>query len=320
MIPKIMTNKACLEAVFKGNIPDYPPHFELEFNLETEMFGMDTNTIEDKNYSSQQQLADAVGKRHIEVQTRLIEKIGYAAVPGLFYDERVEPIGAITDIRKALGDKALVFSYSEKVVYWMPTGSDIMDFVIMLFERPKEMHENARKKCQAGKELARQQVDAGVDFIVQNTDFGFNDGPFISPKHFQEFITPYMTEFVDYVHQLGVPVILHSDGDLNELLDQIYSTGVDGYQSVDPQGNMDIKLVREKFPDWILMGNVNCSMLQDVNEQEIRQSVKYCMDYGGVGKRYIFSTSNTIFKGMPPESYSIMLDAYQKIIEKHILS
>lgn len=29
----------------------------------------------------------------------------------------------------------------------------------------------------------------------------------------------------------------------------IFSTGVDGYQSIDPQGQMDIRKVREQFPD-----------------------------------------------------------------------
>lgn len=316
MGPKTMTNKACLEAVLKGSVPDYPPHFELLFQLEKEMFGLDYKLVESINYGTQRDMAVALEKFNIEVKQRLIDDIGWAAVPAWCYDERIDRFEAIKNTKKTLGDRALVFDFNGDGVFWMPTGGDIMDFVVMLFERPDEMHQKARQKCEDAKLLARQQVDAGVDFIVQNSDFGFNDGPFISPKHFQEFVTPYMMDFVVYVHELGVPVILHSDGDLNELLDQIYSTGVDGYQSVDPQGNMDIKLVREKFPDWILMGNVNCSMLQDINEQAIRQSVKYCMGHGGVGKRYIFSTSNTIFKGMPPESYRIMLDEYRDAIKK----
>ena len=61
------------------------------------------------------------------------------------------------------------------------------------------------------------------------------------------------------------------------------------------------------------MGNVACNMLQDAVEEEIRESVRYCMTHGGIGKPYIFSTSNCIFNGMPPESYKIMLDEYDSI-------
>ena len=116
------------------------------------------------------------------------------------------------------------------------------------------------------------------------------------------------------MHDHRLPVIMHSDGNLNVILDQIHATGVDGYQSVDPQGGMDIRGVREKFPDWILMGNVNCAMLQETDEPAIRESVRNCMRHGGVGKRYIFSTSNCIYPGMPPESYRIMLDEYRACI------
>ncbi len=42
-------------------------------------------------------------------------------------------------------------------------------------------------------------------------------------------------------------------------------------------------------------------------------AVRYCMDHGGIGKPYIFSTSNCIFDGMPCESYRIMLDEYRKL-------
>ena len=79
---------------------------------------------------------------------------------------------------------------------------------------------------------------------------------------------------------------------------------------------MDIKAVRQQYPDWILMGNVACNLLQDINAIKIRQLVQYCMEHGGMGKRYIFSTSNCIFEGMPPESYNVMLDEYQQIISE----
>ena len=74
---------------------------------------------------------------------------------------------------------------------------------------------------------------------------------------------------------------------------------------------MDIRAVREQYPDWLLMGNVECRMLQDGDDAQIRASVRYGMEHGGIGKRYIFSTSNCIFHGMPVHSYRTMFDEYQ---------
>lgn len=309
-------NKRLLETLLEGGIPEVPPHFELVFQLEEEYFKMSWNDIVEKGFASESQKIDAFVKYSAEMYAKVVDRFGWAAVPAPGGDcggFGVDFATGIKETKKAVGDKALVYSYSMTGVYWMPVGSDMMDFVVMLFERPKEMHEKARKKCEDAKLLAKIQKEAGADFIVQNTDFGFNDAPFISPKHFAEFCTPYMAEIIEYMHDIDIKVILHSDGNLNEILDQIYSTKVDGYQSVDPQGGMDIKKVRQMYPDWLLMGNVACNMLQDTNDESIRESVRYCMTYGGIGKKYIFSTSNCIFKSMPTQSYEIMLDEYHKL-------
>lgn len=303
------TNKNQLELILKGQTPSYPPHFELVFYLEKEYLGFDRNA-----YNSSLPDPSIGSDRDMEIKTLLVERFGWAAVFGCSMLTNVDRYKQTQRIKKELGHKTLLFDFNGDGVFWMPTGNELMDFVVKLFEQPKEMHQEAKQKLQRAKEMAVKQRDAGVDFIIQNSDFGFNSGPFISPDHFREFVTPYMTEFVSYVHGLGLPVILHSDGNINAILDQLYETGVDGFQSVDPQGHMDIKEVREKYPNWILMGNVACNLLQDVDDQQIRQSVRYCMEYGGIGKRYIFSTSNCIFEGMPPESYEIMLDEYHKLI------
>jgi uroporphyrinogen decarboxylase len=243
----------------------------------------------------------------LDVFRRLVDELGWAAVGGGSDPESIERTKA------ALGHKALVAAYEGDGVFWMPSGSDIMDFVVQLYERRDELHIEARQKCDKAKQSFKEATDAGADFFVLTYDFGFNNGPFVSPEQFRDVVTPYLTELVQTIHDLGKKAVLHSDGCLNQILDQIYSTGLDGYHSVDPQGHMDIKEVREQYPDWILMGNVACNMLQDMNEEKIRASVQYCMTHGGIGKPYIFSTSNCIFRGMPPESYRIMLDEYRRI-------
>ena len=294
-----MTSKQRLECVLNGQIPDVPPHWELVFQIEKEMFGMDPAAVAE---------ADR-GVFQVDVFHRLIDELGWAAVGGHWEAAQIDRC------QKALGHKALVAAFEGEGVFWMPTGGDMMDFVVRLFEQPEELHREARRKCDTAKQYFRQAVDVGADFFVLTYDFGYNDAPFVSPEQFKDIVTPYLAELVQSIHDLGKKAILHSDGCLNRVLDQIHGTGVDGYQSIDPQGHMDIKQVRERFPDWILMGNVACNMLQDTNEAQIRESVRYCMTHGGIGKPYIFSTSNCIFNGMPPESYRIMLDEYRRLCE-----
>lgn len=289
-----------MQCILDGGIPDVPPHWELVFQIEKEMFGMDPDSVQESDRQSFQ----------VDVYHRLIDEFDWAAVRG-GYDAH-----EIHRIKSDLGHKALIAAYEGSGVFWMPTGGDIMDFVVRLFEQPEELHAEARRKCDTAKTFFKQAVDAGADFFVLTYDFGFNDAPFVSPAQFADIVAPYLKELVETIHNLGRKAILHSDGCLTQILDQIHSTGIDGYQSIDPQGHMDIRQVRQRYPDWILMGNVACNMLQDVNEADIRASVRNCMTHGGIGSKYIFSTSNCIFKGMPPQSYRVMLDEYRRLCKR----
>jgi len=292
-----MTNKKSMELILDGQVPPKPPHWELEFQIEKAMFGMDRDSLTEADKESYR----------LDVLHRLVDELGWAAVGGGVDAD------SVARTKESLGHKALVAAYDGDGVFWMPTGDDMMGFAVRLHEHRDELHVEARQKCEKAKGFLKEAADAGADFFVLTYDFGFNDGPFVSPKDFGDLVAPYMTELVQTIHDLGKKAILHSDGCLTQILDQIHSTGVDGYQSVDPQGHMDIKKVREQYPDWILMGNVACNMLQDINEAKIRESVQYCMTHGGIGRPYIFSTSNCIFEGMPPESYRIMLDEYHRM-------
>ncbi len=264
-----MTNKDRLVQILNGEIPDCPPHFEIVFQLAKEYFNMDWHAVDDAVYGSESEHIRALEDFHIEVQLRLIETFDYAAV------QPPNSLEGIRNTKDVVGNRALVIPHDWDGVFWMPSGEEMMDFTEKLFYHPEDLHREARMKCDLAKERIRQQFDAGADLILLAYDFGYNQGPFISPDQFEEFIYPYLSEIVACVHDLGKKAILHSDGNINALLDLIHRTGVDGYQSVDPQGFMDIKAVRERFPDWIFMGNVNTGLMQFTDVEKIRESVRY---------------------------------------------
>ncbi len=308
-----MTNKDRLQTLLDGGIPDVPPTWELVFQIQETFFGMKPRSeVRDAQHASEEAKKDALWQYDFEVQERCVEELGWCAIRG-GYDP-----SEVAFHKKRIGDRALVVGYESEGIFYMPDGNTMMDFSVRLYEDPEGIQAEARQKCDRGKENFRRLVDSGADILLGTWDMGFNTQPFCSPEKFEEIVVPYLTELVDYAHELGRKLIVHSDGCLTPILDQIHGTGIDGYQSVDPQGQMDIKVVREKYPDWILMGNVACNMLQDTDDAKIRESVRYCMEHGGIGKPYIFSTSNCIFNGMPVESYKIMLDEYERLCRERL--
>lgn len=307
-----MNGKERISAVLDGRIPDKIPHFELDFQLEKEAFN-----ITRPSYSEIVNAGLSEKKLYLEQYfqkwEKIIERYDWAAiiVPTDFYgtfDGEVIPMA-----KERFGGRVAVYCANGEGTFWMPSGDRMMDFTVRLFEDLMSLHEEAKQKCDASIELAYRQINQGADFICINSDYGYNQGPFISPEMFADLVTPYLKQIVGAIHSMGKKAILHSDGDLRLILDQLVSTGLDGYQSIDPQGHMDIAEVRKSYPDLILMGNVQSSLLQETDDALIRQSVRYAIESAKPGGRYIFSTSNCIFNGMPLESYHIMLDEYEKL-------
>jgi len=303
-------NKAGMEILFEGGVPESPPTWELGFQIEKHFFGMDPDAVRNADYPTEEAKQLAWWEYRARVFETLVDELSWGAVRGGRSAEEIEVTA------KQIDGKALIAAYDDVGVFWMPTGGDIVDFAVRLFEQPEDLHREAREKCDRAKRFFKESLDAGADFFMLTYDFGFNDAPFVSPDQFAEFVAPYLKEVVAEIHDLGSHAIIHSDGCLHGILDQVHASGVDGYHSIDPQGQMDIREVREQFPDWILMGNVACNSLQDVDEEGIRRSVQYCMEHGGIGGRYIFSASNVIYEGMPVESYRIMLDEYKNCIDR----
>jgi uroporphyrinogen decarboxylase len=305
-----MNGKERMMTVLDGGIPDRVPHFELDFQLTQEAFGLPWPA--EKNYS-----ADAEGRKrfaaaYFSLWDQVIERFGWSAIFVGYH--RLGGQGDLIKMAKdRYGDRIAVYDYNGDGTFWMMDGNDMMGFAVRLYEDLPGIHEEAKRKCEVSIELARQQIKSGVDFICINSDYAYNNGPYISPNMFAEIDTPYLERIVAAIHSMNKKAILHSDGDLNLILDQLVSTGIDGYQSVDPQGHMDIAQVRKAYPHLILMGNVQCSYLQDSDESLIRRSVRYAVENAKPGGRYIFSSSNCIFAGMPLSNYEIMLDEYNKL-------
>ena len=55
------------------------------------------------------------------------------------------------------------------------------------------------------------------------------------------------------------------------------------------------------------------AFLQDGPDEAIQKSGLYCLGNGSPGGGYIYSTSNVIFKGLPPERYEMMLQVRDEL-------
>ena len=188
-------------------------------------------------------------------------------------------------------------------------------FLRCLYQRPelirRLVHESTRRAAESIKAL----VDAGVEAIWGGSDWAFSQGPFLSPKHFKEFILPSLKEHVRVCHKLGVPFVKHTDGNV-ESIEQSFlvESGIDGYHAIEPRAGMDIARLKRLYGDKIcLLGNVDCAMtLVYGSVKDVIQETRRCIKAASPGGGHILSSSNSIHSGINIQNFLTMLETNKR--------
>lgn len=305
-----MTHRERAACALTGGIPDFVPHFEIDFqeterDFGTSFFGLEREpdrtglTDREINYHNAK-LRAAVAKKFdhsIIVSTFVPSCRGRS-----FQEEATEQVEML---RELVGTDRMVFGGGDPT-YAIP-GGDMMDFVVELYENPQKMKDEAQRRVDDTLEYFEKLRRAGAEGFILWSDYAFNGGPFLSPEMFSEFITPYLKQTVDGIRSMGCFAIKHTDGNLMPVIDQIVGCKPHALHSIDPMAGMDIKNIKEKYGKEIcLIGNVHCAYMQTGSKDQIRESAEYALTYGKPGGGYIFSTSNVVFRGMPIESYDLI--------------
>jgi uroporphyrinogen decarboxylase len=164
------------------------------------------------------------------------------------------------------------------------------------------------------KELIKGAAELGADLIVFGDDYGGNDGPLMSPMHFEEFFLPGMREVVETAKNEGLYVIKHTDGNISDILEAIVSTGIDGIHPLDPEAGMSIKKVKDAYGDRVcVMGNIDTGKILSESTPEVVEKtvLKTIMDVAP-GGGYIIASANSIHPKVKPENYVRMLESARK--------
>jgi len=304
-----MTGKERMLKALRFEEPDRPPHFEIMFELEREAFGLSFPDRASWKGCTRQEKDRQIG-RCMEIYQRIVARYAWDAL-AVFWPWS-DPDG-VRAAKRTFGDDILIGSIVGGTTWSIEGMTDWMQFSEDLIEHPDRIHSGAEERTRRACATFDALAEAGADFIHVVNDIAFNGGPFISPAQFGEFVTPYLARQVRHIREAGAIPFVHTDGNIMPVLDDYLSLGAACFQSVDPMAGMDIREVKRRCHGRMaLMGNVQCSLLQDGPKEAIRASALYCLEHGSPGGGYVFGTSNTIFPGMPLENYEYMLDVFHE--------
>ena len=296
------------------------PHFELVFFLTMEAFGKphfgqrifhQWDQMEEKE---RQLHREEIADLHIAMAERFEHSAIFLHMPeGMGGDGEDELVRLVDLMREKSGDRYFLMVHGD-ATYAIPDGESMMDFVVRMADDPKGLKAESEREVQSALERAeRLKSRTRLDGFALCSDYCLNDGPFLSPAHFSEFVTPYLAKLNQGYRDMGYYVIKHTDGNIMPIVDQLVQTNPHALHSIDPQAGVDIAEVKRLYGDRVcLIGNVNCGLMQTGSDEEVIESARYALQNGMPGGGYVFSTSNCVYTGMPLSRYELILDVWRK--------
>ena len=193
----------------------------------------------------------------------------------------------------------------------IPHGDQMVDFSVRLYEDPKGIVADEERTMKKMVEFAAKlkQIDNGalLDGFTLCSDYCFNTNPFFPPEMFADVVAPVLSKVIKAYRDMGYYTIKHTDGNIMPIIDQLIQCCPDALHSLDPQGGVDLKLLKRKYNDKVcLIGNVNCGLLQTGTDEEASADIRRSLRDGMPNYGYIFSTSNCVYTGLDLSRYNMM--------------
>ncbi len=148
---------------------------------------------------------------------------------------------------------------------------------------------------------------------VSGTDFGSQNGCFISPRAFRDLYKPFLKRVNDWIHD-NTPwkTFIHSCGSIQPLIPDIMEAGFDILNPVQTSAaNMQPEVLKARFGDRVTFwgGGVDTQRtLPFGTPDEVRAEVRERLAIFGQGGGFVFNPSHNIQAGVPIENLLAMYE------------
>jgi uroporphyrinogen decarboxylase len=149
-----------------------------------------------------------------------------------------------------------------------------------------------------------------VGALISNDDWGFKTQTMLHPADMRRYVFPWHKRIVETAHAAGKPAILHSCGNLEEVMDDIIDEmQFDGKHSFEDA----IEPVEKAYERWgsriAILGGIDMDFVCRSTPEEIRKRSVSMLERSAQRGSYALGSGNSIPEYVPDENYLAMIEA-----------
>ena len=196
---------------------------------------------------------------------------------------------------------------------WSLRGFDTLLFDMA--DRPEWVEDLLDRITEIQSQLARRFVTAGVDGGYFGDDYGAQRSMLFSPRMWRKLIKPRLARLFAVFREAGLPVILHSDGDIKAILPDLVEIGVSTLNPVQPEVLDHAWLAREFGDRLSFYGGISTQAVMPRGDaQLVRGAALECARVlAPSGTGLVLGPSHRMQSDIPPASVEAMLAAFHEL-------
>lgn len=225
------------------------------------------------------------------------------------WEPRINSFLAGREIQKDLKDNVFSIPSTGALMedVWQGFGLETFSKILA---RPKQAKKLFDEYGGFTLELVKILAELDAQIVLLLDDYGYKNGLFMKPYYFHKYVFPWLKRICDVAHKRDCKIMLHSDGDLLEIFEDIINCGVDVINPIEPttaNPDYDIFKLKRKYGDQITFaGNLSPMMLATGTIDEIEIYAKKLIKELAPGGGYIFSSGHSINPAITVDRFEAM--------------
>jgi len=138
---------------------------------------------------------------------------------------------------------------------------------------------------------------------------GLQDSNHVFASPHAEYVFPWHKQIADVVHAAGKPLILHSCGHFERIIDDMLEIGIDGRHSYEDT-ILPVEQAYARYHDhFAILGGIDLDFICRSTPEEVYARAKALLSQTAEGGGYALGTGNSVADYVPDENYFAMIRA-----------
>ncbi|MBI9047304.1 MAG: hypothetical protein JEZ06_22645 [Anaerolineaceae bacterium] len=202
---------------------------------------------------------------------------------------------------------------------WRIMGFDTFSFALV--DQEELIAEMFRRVGETQVEVFRRIVEMEeIGAMWYGDDLAYGTGTMVHPRVFRKYLFPYIKQMGDICKAKDLPFIMHTDGNLHAIFEDLIGCGLNGIHPIEPKA-MDSVEVQKLYGDCLcLLGNIEIGEILTLGTpDDVRNEVQAKIQALASGGGYVVGSSNTVAHYVKLENFKAMIEATRQFGKYPIL-